>query len=145
MTTRRVCALLAALAVLWPAGAQARPRAPQLPARQIAAVQRLFDVLGYPLGHERRGLLGVRTRGAISYFQHKYGLPVSGRPDPRTIAAMRAVAASLRPPRPAAGGRAHDLLERLLPGVPVLGLGIGCALTLALLALAAGRKTAAEP
>ncbi len=108
-------------------------------------VQRLFGVLGYPLGHMPLGGLGVRTRGALSYFQRKYHLPVTGYPDARTIARMRAVAASLsaRPTRAPESAR-RDLVDRLLPDVPILPLGIALALALAVLALAVDRKAAPE-
>jgi hypothetical protein len=106
----------------------------------VRTVQRLFHVLGYPLGRERAGRFGVRTKGALSYFQRKYGLPVTGYPDPRTVAQMQAVAAVLRaaPSRNAPPPR--DEVERLLGGVPIMGLGLACALGLGLLALTARRK-----
>jgi len=89
------------------------------------------------------GGLGVRTQGALSYFQRKYHLPVTGYPDARTVARMRAVVASLtaRPARDPASAR-RDLVDRILPGVPILPLGIALALALALLALAVDRKAA---
>jgi peptidoglycan hydrolase-like protein with peptidoglycan-binding domain len=114
---------------------------PQLSRAQVLRVQHLFEVLGYPLGHKRLGGFGVRTRGAVSYFQHKYGLPVTGYPDPRTLVEMRAVAASLTAhPRSAPTSARRDLVGRVLGGVPILPLGILCALGLALLALAVDRK-----
>jgi Putative peptidoglycan binding domain len=109
--------------------------------RTVLAVRRIFHVLGYPLGRECCGRLGVDTRGALSYFQHKYGLPVTGYPDARTVAEMRAVAASLRA-APAGGVPQRDLVDRLLGGVPILPLGLACALGLSLLALSARRRDA---
>lgn len=87
----------------------------------------------------------MRTQGAVSYFQRKYGLPVTGYPDPRTLAKMRAVAATLiarRRNNPTAEPR--DLVDRVLGGVPILPLGIICAVALALIALTVDRKTAAR-
>jgi peptidoglycan hydrolase-like protein with peptidoglycan-binding domain len=107
----------------------------------VVTVQRLFHVLGYPLGHERAGRLGVRTKGALSYFQHKYGLPVTGYPDARTVAEMQAVAASLAA-APAGARAQRDLIDRLLGGVPIVPLGLACALGLSLLALTVRRQDA---
>lgn len=117
---------------------QAPPRA------TVVEVQQLFHALGYPLGYERTGTFGVRTRGAVSYFQRKYGLPVTGYPDARTIARMRSAVASLRSedardstPR----SHPHDLVERTFGGgVPFLALAIGLAVALSLLALSTKRK-----
>jgi cellulose synthase (UDP-forming) len=108
----------------------------------VTEVQRLFHVLGYPLGRERAGTFGVRTKGAISYFQHKYGLPVTGYPDARTVADMQALAASLSAAPTSGGPPPRDLVDRLLGGVSPMGLGLACALGLALLALAASRRDA---
>ncbi len=106
----------------------------------VTEVQRLFHVLGYPLGRERAGTFGVRTKGALSYFQHKYGLPITGYPDARTVAEMQAVAASLSAAPASGRPPPRDLVDRLLGGVPPMGLGLACALGLALLALAASRR-----
>jgi hypothetical protein len=114
---------------------------PQPSRATVLSVQRLFHVLGYPLGRERAGKFGVRTRGALSYFQRKYGLPVTGHPDARTVAEMEAVAASLTPaPASARPPPPRDLIDRLMGGVPIMGLGLVCALGLALLALATRRR-----
>jgi hypothetical protein len=120
-------------------GRRGRPR--PAPAT-VLAVQRLFHVLGYPLGRERGGRLGVRTRGALSYFQRKYGLPITGYPDGRTVMKMRAVAASLTAAPASERPLSRDLIDRLLGGVPLMALGLACALGLALLALAARRSDA---
>jgi Putative peptidoglycan binding domain len=138
-----VLAPLAVLCLICPVALGSSGHHPHLPRAEVLQVQGLFHVLGYPLGHERAGELGVHTRGAVSYFQHKYGLPVTGYPDPRTIAEMHAVAASLRAAPASAPGPRRDLVSRLLPGVPVLALGLTCALGLVLLALATTRKPAA--
>jgi peptidoglycan hydrolase-like protein with peptidoglycan-binding domain len=129
-----VLGLVALLCVPAPAmGAVARPA----PSRAtVLQVQRLFRQLGYPLGSLPLGGFGVRTRGAISYFQHKYGLPVTGYPDTRTLAAMRGVAASLHGASSAPPAPPHDAIERTLGnGLPVLTIAVALAAVLALLAL----------
>jgi cellulose synthase (UDP-forming) len=139
-------ALALALALVSPAlgaphgGGRSQGR-PQPARATVLSVQRLFRVLGYPLGRERAGELGVRTRGALSYFQRKYSLPVTGYPDARTVTAMEVVAASLSvAPASARPPPQRDLIDRLMGGVPILGLGLVCALGLALLALATRRR-----
>jgi cellulose synthase (UDP-forming) len=122
-------------------GARPPLHAPLRPATvTVTEVQRLFHVLGYPLGREHAGTFGVRTRGALSYFQRKYGLPVTGYPDTRTVAQMQAVAASLSAAPESDRPPPRDLVDRLLGGVPPLGLGLACALGLALLALVASAR-----
>ncbi|HST54681.1 MAG TPA: peptidoglycan-binding domain-containing protein [Solirubrobacteraceae bacterium] len=111
-------------------------------------MQSLFRELGYPLGSDRAGVLGVRTRGAVSYFQRKYALPVSGYPNRATVAKMRAVAGVVTAaPRPAARVRApRDRVSRVLGGVPVTTVAIALAALLALLALTAlWRSRAGHP
>jgi peptidoglycan hydrolase-like protein with peptidoglycan-binding domain len=103
----------------------------------VLAIQRLFAVLGYPLGRERSGTFGVGTKGALSYFQRKYGLPITGYPDPRTVERMQTVAAALSVAPAGSSAPPRDLIDRLLGGVPIMGLGLACALGLALLALTA--------
>ncbi len=112
------------------------------PARAtVVEAQRLLGELGYPIGDLPRGGLGVRTRGAISYFQRKYGLPVDGLPDPWTLAAMRGVVASLRGVAAPAQSQPHDLVERTIgDGVPVLTVAVALAVVLALLALLGPRR-----
>lgn len=110
------------------------------PLARVLIVQRLFHELGYPLGRERSGTFGVRTRGALSYFQRKYGLPVTGYPDVGTVAQMQAVAASLRAVPARGAPRERDLIQKLLGGAPIVGLALGCAFGLALLALAGRRR-----
>ena len=124
--------------------------------------QRLFRLLGYPLGGDRPGELGVGTKGALEYFQRKYGLSVSGYPNKPTLVLMSAVEASLRTgtdsaPAPSAlvpavaaplrGGpssprdQPRDLIERLLgDDLPYLTIAIGLAALLALLALSTRRS-----
>jgi peptidoglycan hydrolase-like protein with peptidoglycan-binding domain len=103
---------------------------------QVLETQHLLIGLGYPLGSSKLGGLGPRTRGAIEYFQRKYRLAVTGRPDPRTIAAMKGVLASLRgvPGKPQA--QPEDLVEEAIGSrVPILTIAVLLALVLALLAL----------
>ncbi|MGH2854326.1 MAG: glycosyltransferase [Solirubrobacteraceae bacterium] len=126
-------ALALAFALVSPALAAPHPRPPRA---TVQSVQRLFHVLGYPLGRERAGAFGVRTRGALSYFQRKYRLPVTGYPDARTVAEMQAVAASLSAAPASGRPPPRDAIDRLLGGAPILALGLACALGLALLALA---------
>jgi peptidoglycan hydrolase-like protein with peptidoglycan-binding domain len=148
--SRVVAVALLALALAQPLGrstavADGAPAHPQLSRTQVLRVQHLFEVLGYPLGHKALGGFGVRTRGAVSYFQRKYGLPVTGYPDARTLAKMRAVAAALTArPRSESTAEPRDLVDRVLGGAPILPLGILCAVALALLALAVDRKSAAR-
>jgi peptidoglycan hydrolase-like protein with peptidoglycan-binding domain len=104
----------------------------------VLEVQHLFQQLGYPLGDKPLGGLGVRTRGAISYFQRKYGLPVTGYPNARTITKMQAVAASLRSNHGVKEAPPHDLVERVLGDhLPIFTIAIAIAVVLALLALSA--------
>jgi cellulose synthase (UDP-forming) len=114
---------------------------PQPSRGTVVTVQRLFHVLGYPLDGERVGAFGVHTKGALSYFQRKYRLPVTSYPDERTVAEMQAVAASLTA-APAGTRAQRDLLDKLLGGVPIVPLGLACALGLSLLALTARRRDA---
>ena len=83
----------------------------------------------------------MHTKGALSYFQRKYRLPVTGYPDERTVAEMQAVAASLTA-APAGARAQRDLIDRLLGGVPIVPLGLACATGLSLLALTARRRDA---
>jgi peptidoglycan hydrolase-like protein with peptidoglycan-binding domain len=111
----------------------------------VLEVQHLFQQLGYPLGNKPLGGLGVRTRGAISYFQRKYGLPATGYPDPRTIAKMQAVARSLRASPGVRESSPHDLVERTLGDhLPILAIAIVLAVVLALLALSARQRPAQD-
>jgi len=144
--TRRGRFAAGALAVVlscvlgWGAGAPAQaaglPHHPVASRATVLEVQRLFRVLGYPLGSKAPGGLGVRTRGAISYFQHKYGLPVTGYPDARTIAVMRTVAAALRSSTSLAETSPHDLVERTLGDhTPIFPIAAALTILLAALAL----------
>jgi hypothetical protein len=123
----------------------------------VLLVQHLFRALRYPLGRDRPGELGVGTKGALEYFQRKYGLNPDGYPNAATLALMAAVQSSQhasRRPSPielvptviAPGARVgspslarpKDLVVRLLgPHVPFLAVGLVSAVVLALLALAA--------
>ena len=123
------------------AGVGGYPAPHSLRRETVVTVQRLFHVLGYPLGRERTGTLGVHTKGALSYFQRKYRLPVTGYPNERTVAEMQAVAASLTA-APAGARAQRDLVDKLLGGVPIVPLGLACALGLSLLALTARRRDA---
>lgn len=126
-----------------PVRATVQPLAPSR--ATVLEAQRLFHVLGYPLGSEPAGAFGVRTRGALTYFQRKYGLPVSGYPDARTLARMRAVAASLRGTGSAGSADSsstqHDLVERVLgEHLPIFGIAVALAALLCLLALGQRRS-----
>lgn len=125
------------------AGTSAASASPATPSKAtVLEVQRLFIKLGYPLGPKALGGFGPRTKGALSYFQRKYGLPVTGLADPRTIALMRKVAASLSAGT-AGGSQAppKDLVERVFGDhLPLLGLAVGLAALLALLALSARQR-----
>jgi peptidoglycan hydrolase-like protein with peptidoglycan-binding domain len=106
----------------------------------VLETQHLLVALGYPLGNLPLGGLGPRTRGAIEYFQRKYGLPVTGTPDPGTIARMKGVVASLRGVAGPRQAQPHDLVEETVGDrVPILTIAVGLALVLALLALSARR------
>jgi Putative peptidoglycan binding domain len=129
------------------------------PKRTVLLAQRLFRTLGYPLGRDRPGELGVATTGALRFFQRKYGLTVSGYPTAQTLARMAAVEASLHgassaapaavavTPAPAVPARRgpyskqappRDLIERLLgDDLPFLGIAVVLASLLAALALSA--------
>jgi len=115
------------------------------PARAtVLEAQALFHELGYPLGAERAGELGVRTRGALSYFQRKYGLTVTGYPDPQTLAEMQTVAASLHGGATVAKSQPRDIVEDVLGrNPPVLTIAVALAAIVALLALS-GRRSGAR-
>lgn len=126
-------------------GQSPAPAAADAPRATVLEAQSLFHELGYPVGGDRRGELGVRTRGALSYFQHKYGLPVTGYPDARTLAEMQAVAASLRGSPNVAGSTPHDAVEGVLgANPPVLVIAVALAAIVALLALSARRRAAQD-
>jgi peptidoglycan hydrolase-like protein with peptidoglycan-binding domain len=131
-------------------GAAVARSAPMPTRAKVLEVQHLFRRLGYPLGGKALGGLGPRTKGALSYFQRKYGLPVTGRPDARTLRLMRTVAASLNGGAAGAGSASaaakaqpSDLVEELLgEHLPLLGVAVGLAALLALLALSARERPA---
>jgi hypothetical protein len=113
----------------------------------VEQVESLFGQLGYPLKPHRPGVLDVSTSGAISYFQRKYKLPVTGYPDAATITLMKAVATSLRSTATTsdrAGPREappQDIVERILgANPPVLPVVVGLAGALALLALSVSSR-----
>ncbi len=112
----------------------------------VLEAQRLFGELGYPLGSRPLGGFGPRTKGALRYFQRKYGLPVTGLPDARTLLLMHTVAASLKGSPSAGGTRAsqpHDAVEGVLGGdVPVLAIAVCLAALLGVLALTARERPA---
>jgi hypothetical protein len=121
----------------------AHQETPSAPSRAtVLEVQHLFVKLGYPLGAKAFGGFGPRTKGAISYFQRKYKLPVTGLPDKRTLALMRTVAASLSGP----GAHAQqtppkDLVDRVFGDrLPLLALAVALAAVLGLLALNARQR-----
>ena len=105
----------------------------------------LLNALGYPLGKPPPRSFDVRIRGAISYFQRKDSLPATGYPDPATLAAMRGVAASLRPASAREQAPPHDLVERALgDNPPILPIALALAFVLGLLALSARRSLAQD-
>jgi peptidoglycan hydrolase-like protein with peptidoglycan-binding domain len=140
-TGRRAVPKIALIALLAMALSGVALAADRTPSRaKVVEVQRLLHELGYPLGKERTGHLGVRTRGALTYFQRKYRLPITGYPSVATLARMRAVAASLRPRPRAPQAAPRDLVERFLGSdAPILTVGVALAVLLALLALSARR------
>ncbi len=116
---------------------------------KVLEVQHLFQRLGYPLGTLPLGGFGPRTQGALRYFQHKFALPVTGRPDARTLQMMRRVADSLRGAGASGHGpnssvaAPHDLVEEMLGnGLPILGLAVVFAALLGLLAVSARERPA---
>ncbi len=122
-----------------------RPGPHRPPRATVLEVQHLFQDLGYPLGNRPLGGFGVRTKGALSYFQHKYGLPVTGYPNARTIAKMQAVVASLRGSAGVREPPPHDLVERVFGNhLPILGIAIALAVVLALLALSTRKRPSQE-
>jgi peptidoglycan hydrolase-like protein with peptidoglycan-binding domain len=127
--------------------AQPQPGGAGAPSRAtVIEAQRLFEQLGYPLGPMALGGFGPRTRGALRYFQHKYGLPVTGLPDPHTLLVMGTVAASLKGPSASSAAHAsppHDAVEGVLGGdVPILAIAVCLAALLGVLALTARHRPA---
>jgi peptidoglycan hydrolase-like protein with peptidoglycan-binding domain len=122
----------------------AHEETPSAPSRTtVLEVQHLFVKLGYPLGTKSFGGFGPRTKGALSYFQRKYKLPVTGLPDKRTLALMRSVAASLTGPGAHAQQQAppKDLVDRVFGDrLPLLALAVALAAVLGLLALNARQR-----
>ncbi|HEX4466837.1 MAG TPA: peptidoglycan-binding domain-containing protein [Solirubrobacteraceae bacterium] len=142
--TALLAAVLALTALAAPSTAYAAPtkQAPVSKAT-VVEVQALFGELGYPIADEHAGVLDSGTKGALSYFQHKYNLPETGQPDAPTLIMMKAVAAQLK------GEKHHsapykapqDLVERTLgKNPPVLQFAIALTGLLALLAFASGRR-----
>jgi hypothetical protein len=106
----------------------------------VLEVQRLFGILGYPLGKERNGVYGFEMKGALHYFQTTHGLPATGYPDAKTLTRMRHAATVLRKEVGPGISAASDVVERALGrNPPVLPVAIGLALLLALLAVGAVR------
>ncbi|MHB8532302.1 MAG: peptidoglycan-binding domain-containing protein [Solirubrobacteraceae bacterium] len=144
-------ALLACLLAVTPASAAApgagTVQSASAPARTtVLEVQHLFQQLGYPLGALPLGGFGPRTRGALRYFQHKYGLPVTGLPDVGTLRMMQSVAASLRASGATGRGAAAAPRDRVGrtrgKGLPILGLAVVFAALMGLLAVSARERTA---
>jgi peptidoglycan hydrolase-like protein with peptidoglycan-binding domain len=156
--------LLSALALVAAGASTASAARRERASKQtVLRAQRLFRELHYPLGRDRPGDLGVGTRGALEYFQRKYGLSASGYPNATTLTLMEGVEASLRAPSSSApgptapisaiavpSGRAsypasaqpRDLVERLLgEHLPLLAIAIALASLLSLLALSARRAS----
>jgi peptidoglycan hydrolase-like protein with peptidoglycan-binding domain len=141
------CAVAAAGAV--PAALASTPPTTSagVPSRAtVIEAQRLFGQLGYPLGSRPPGGFGPRTKGALRYFQHKYGLPVTGLPDGRTLLLMRTVAASLRGPAASSvahSSQPHDAVEGILGGdLPILAIAVCLAALLGVLALTSRERPA---
>ncbi len=148
----RGLALIALVCALGAAGAVPTAHATPSPALRattpsratVIEAQRLFGQLGYPLGSRPLGGFGPRTKGALRYFQRKYGLHVTGFPDPGTLLLMRTVAASLRGPAAPPATHAsppHDAVEGVLGGnVPILVIAVVLAALLGVLAVTARER-----
>ncbi len=142
-STRSALALLLIAVLAAPASAAANPLrkgdGAGIPggSERVLQLQQLFTALGYPLGRERgSGVFGVRTEGAVRYFQSHHGLTPTGRANHRTLVLMRAQGAALATvasaeSEPVKGGVGAQLRARL----PEVGALL---LLLLIIALAAG-------
>lgn len=76
------------------------------------------------------GIMGPQTAGAVSQFQKNNGLPVTGKPDEATIAALLAPppAPNMRPPPDQLGTGNLDARPRLRPSDPSFAMAPGDAL-----------------
>jgi len=63
---------------------------PGPPSEEVREAQRLLAENGY-YPDAANGLLARKTRQALKKFQEEYGLPATGRPDPQTLDALRAL------------------------------------------------------
>ena len=71
----------------------------------VYEIQYRLGALGYDPG-AADGLMGSRTRAAISAFQHASGLPADGQPSARVLGALRSASSNLTlPERTAAAAR----------------------------------------
>ncbi|WP_081686497.1 peptidoglycan-binding protein [Candidatus Solirubrobacter pratensis] len=110
--------------------------------KRVREVQRRLRARGYRTGHID-GRFGPRTRAALTWFQIKHGLALTGTADLATVAALRfrhagtsetAVAGAPRPHTAAAGARGGSpalaivALIALLVALAVIGAWIGAAL-----------------
>ena len=64
----------------------------------LATAQRILTTLGYNLGSESGGVEGLNTRAALSDFQKKHGIVVSGELDDETWKKLLEVNASYKSP-----------------------------------------------
>ncbi|MFZ5715744.1 MAG: N-acetylmuramidase domain-containing protein [Bradyrhizobium sp.] len=84
--------------------------APEMPAAEVRALQAKLRALGYASVGNPDGRFGTKTVGALSQFQAHEGLPVTGKYDEATRAAMR-TAEPIEVPRERAQATATDLKE----------------------------------
>ncbi|MBI4184047.1 MAG: peptidoglycan-binding protein [Proteobacteria bacterium] len=80
-----------------PKAPAARPANPTVKALQEALAKAGFTV-------KADGLMGPETRAALRKYQEQHHLPVTGRPDPETLAKLGVSPAPAQPARPRAGG-----------------------------------------
>lgn len=63
-------------------------RAPMKNSQSVRYLQDLLSEAGFPVGSDPRGWLAEGTRDALSAFQGKAGLPVTGEADEVTVGAL---------------------------------------------------------
>jgi len=84
--------------------------APEMPAAEVKALQAKLRALGYASVGNPDGRFGTKTVGALSQFQAHEGLPVTGKYDEATRAALQ-TAEPIEVPRERAQATARDLAE----------------------------------